>query len=284
MKYKLIVMDIDGTVLKSNHNVSRKSIKVLQTAREKGLITTLASGRNYSNMLHIAEKLSIREPLISSDGAFIKNPSSGKIHHMVSFDVESIIIVLKMMEDHGLHYTVHFEHGSISNRKVNYLSFVKRMGLRAISAGIYEKGIMETMKYDHMIEKILKGYLKPLKITTMANDPNDLNLEAVSEKIKINFKNTMRVSYSGLKNFELLPGGVSKAIALEVIEEIYGVSSSEVIAFGDSFNDLEMIERAGLGIAMGNASENVKKTADFVTKSNDLHGVAYAIEQFVLKD
>lgn len=96
-------------------------------------------------------------------------------------------------------------------------------------------------------------------------------------------KEQLEISNSSPYNIEVNPKGVNKANALERVCEELDLSMDEVMAVGDSLNDLKMIERAGIGVAMGNAQEVVKKAADYVTETNDLDGVAQAIEHFVLK-
>lgn len=256
----------------------------MDRAREAGLHVTLASGRNYTNMIHIAKKLGITEPVISNDGALIKNPQSGDVLFEKAFEGACLAEILDVLASHGLTYTVHFEHASVSNRPMNYLSMVLRMGTRAIAAGFYEKAVRK-IKSHREIKEDLKGRgLKAYKVSTLSNHPDASGMKESCQKIQEDYAHCSRISYSGLKNFEILPAGVTKANALLCLQEYFGVDREEIIAFGDSFNDLDMLRHAGFGIAMGNASDNVKNTADFVTKTNDSHGVAYAIEKFVLNE
>jgi hypothetical protein len=284
MKYQLIVMDIDGTVLKSNHNVSQQSKSALDQARAKGVHVTLASGRNYTSMLHIALKLGIEEPLISNDGALIKHAITGDILQQTSFEAGALAEILEEIHKQDLTYTVHFEDVSITNRKINYLGFVLRMGFRAIAAGFYEKGARKILDHQAILEHLVTHGKRAYKVSTIANDPEHQGMEKTANWIRKHHADSAKISYSGLKNFEILPAGVSKANALEVLQHHYHIEASQIIAFGDSYNDLEMLTHAGFGVAMGNASEQLKNTADFVTKSNDAHGVAYAIKKFVLDE
>lgn len=281
MKYKLIVIDIDGTVLKSNHNISQYSRRVLDQAREAGLHVTLASGRNFTNMLHIAQKLGIEEPVISNDGALIKNPMSGEVLFEQAFDGKCLSEILGILSKHGLTYTVHFEHASVSNKPMNYLSMIRRMGKRAIAAGLHEKAVREIKSHDKIVEDLTQKHLKAYKVSTLANHPDASGMKESCREIEECYGKCSKISFSGLRNFEVLPVGVTKAKGLIYLQDFYNVKREEIIAFGDSFNDLDMLRHAGFGIAMGNASDNVKNTADFVTKTNDSHGVAYAIEQIL---
>ncbi|QSX08632.1 HAD family phosphatase [Alkalibacter rhizosphaerae] len=284
MKYKLIVMDMDGTVLKSNHNVSRQSRNVLDRARAAGIRVTLASGRNFNNMLHIVKKLGIVEPIVSNDGALIKDPVTGEVLFEDYFQPDCLVKILEEIHRHGLTYTINFDYASVSNRSMNYLGFLQRMGLRAIAAGIYEKGVRVTKTHEEIVSDILDKKHKAYKVTTLNNDPEAHGMEETSRWIEEHWGDCAKISYSGLKNFDVLPVHVTKSHGLIVLQEHYGINREEIIAFGDSYNDLEMLRHAGFGVAMGNASDHVKNTADYVTKTNDSHGVAYAIEKFILND
>lgn len=283
MNIKLIVMDIDGTILKSNHNVSNYSRQILDRAREAGLHVTLASGRNFTSMLHIAQKLGIQEPIITNDGGLIKDPNTNKVYLEEPFDNQCLKEMLEVLHSFHLTYTLHMEEGSVSNRKINYLQFLKRMGLRAIAAGYYEKGVRFTKNHNEIIRELSRKGAKAYKVTTLANDPEVHGMEESTRWIQEHYAQCAKISYSGLKNFDILPNNTSKVEGLKFFQKHYGIAREEIMAFGDSFNDIEMLEYAGFGVAMGNASDKVKSVADFVTKTNNLHGVAYAIEKFVLK-
>lgn len=283
MNIKLIVMDIDGTILKSNHNVSNYSRRVLDEAREAGLLVTLASGRNFTSMLHIAQKLGIREPIITNDGGLIKHPQTNKVYLDEPFDNACLKGMLQVLHDYHLTYTVHLEEGSVSNQKINYLQFLRRMGMRAIAAGFYEKGVRFTKTHEEILKELSRKGTKAYKVTTLANDPEVHGMAQSSDWIQNQFAHCAKISYSGLKNFDILPVNNSKVEGLKFFQDYYGVKREEIMAFGDSYNDLEMLEYAGFGVAMGNATEKIKNIADFVTKTNNFHGVAYAIEKFLLK-
>jgi hypothetical protein len=282
MNYKLLVLDIDGTLIRSNHSLSQRNIKLIDEARKKGVKVTLASGRNYSNMEHIIKKLNIIEPVVSNDGAYIKEPISNRVYHSLRLEIEALKEILGTLDRLNLTYTMHLDEKTLSNKGLSYLSFIRALGLKAILIGLNEKDNRFTMAHGKIVKALGNEFKAPFKISMFANKPGSKEMSEASRIIIENYSKIVKISYSGGKNFEILPLGMSKAVGIEVLEKSLNIRREEIIAVGDSYNDIEMIKRAGLGIAMGNASDEVKKHADFITDTNDLDGVAKVIEKHIL--
>lgn len=282
MKYRLLALDIDGTLLTSRRKITGKTIRTLEDARKKGLQITLATGRNYLNTRQIAKKLKINLPVISNDGAYIVNPLNQEAIFEKRMVKESVAKIIQTLNQYSLRYVLHHHSFSISNRRVKWTGLMGLPSREAMGLMLYEKGICKIIPENEILGFLDENGIVPFKITVFVDRCFAGQLNHVTDELVEKFDSVMGISGSGYKGFEIIPKGMSKAKGLEILGRELNVDKSEIIAIGDSFNDIEMIKYAGLGIAMGNAPRDIQELAGFVTKSNDENGVAYAVERFYL--
>lgn len=264
MKYKLIAADMDGTLLDSKGIISPKTVSSLKRAVNSGVIFTVSSGRPIQGVLKYSDFLPLKAPAITYNGAMIVEPSNREILFHKPLTEYDALKILKLGEETSVTVCLWCENqlfvSKIDGRTEKYkkLSGVEPIVIKNKQA-LAEKGITKILWYDSA-EKI-KGFQE------------SLNGEAFGQ---------ITFCTSKPEFLEFFNSSVSKAAAMEFLGSLYGIKQEEMIAIGDGDNDLAMIEYAGLGIAMGNGSEKVKKAAKFITASNDGDGVAFAIEKFIL--
>lgn len=280
MKFKLLACDIDGTLLTSKHTLTERTIEVIQKAKEKGVLVTLATGRDFGSAKHVAKSLGIDIPLVTNDGTYLVEPCGTKVIYESRIDRESSVQLISLLNDLKLSYIIQDEPNSYRNNRFMFLKMIGSFDFFRFMAFRKQMGHHKTLKSKSILEGVSINKIRPFKVCVFSDD-FELKKE-VAQKIKEEFRGILRVSSSGFHGIEIVQDGFSKAKGLDVLCERYDIETSEVIAIGDGFNDLEMVDFAGLGIAMGNATDELKEKAGYVTRTNDEDGVAYAIERFVL--
>lgn len=264
MAVKLFVSDIDGTLLGSGKNVSEKNIRAVKKMVDAGIIVTLATGRMYRATLPVAETLGVSVPLITYNGALIKS-ADGKIFHEEFLPPEIVIALANFFEKNGWY---------VQNYSDDNLYFP----IYNEHAKFYEQSQKVSGKeigWDGLREKT-SHVCKMLSITNGLEET-----EKISDALKKEFGEKISVTRSTPKFNEIVCPGVSKAAAIKILAEKFGVKISEVMAIGDSENDLPMLKAAGKSIAMGNAIESVKNSCDFQTGLCEEDGFAEAVDKFV---
>jgi hypothetical protein len=267
MMYKLIVTDMDGTLLNSDKQISEETKLALQSLMATGCRFTLATGRIYKAAKRYGDQIGITTPLICCNGAMIVDPKTDAVLYGAPIPKETGHKIIEVAR----RFNVYFH--------------------------LYDKEVI----YSEKLEKII-AYFRRISAdlppeyrihTEVVEDANDLFDKTEIYKIGFYYDNTERAQemrsaleaidgISGFKSmdtmYDVMRAGVNKGSALEHLCEILGVEREAVMAFGDNENDLEMLEYAGMGVAMGNSEAFVRDVADHVTASNDEEGVLRALE------
>ncbi|WP_339060426.1 Cof-type HAD-IIB family hydrolase [Tepidibacillus marianensis] len=275
MNYKLLALDIDGTLFSSEHYILPLTKKIIKNAINDGLHVTLATGRSFSFAKKIANDLSIKVPIVTHDGALIGNSIKNSLY-TERLSNEVVQEIVEILLEYQLKIELQNDPQSILNFKFPWMNFIK------MSPYAYKYKMVEFMISKYISSEKLLGYIQSSKVA-----PNKISIVGQSEKkIKLvkqvlatRFQDHIRMTSSGI-GIEILPKKISKAHGLKVLSESLGILPEEIIAIGDNHNDLEMIRFAGLGVAMANAPLEVREQANFVTHSNDENGIAYVIQKF----
>lgn len=245
MQYRLLALDMDGTLLNDNHQVSPETAKWIQKASKAGVHVCLSTGRTYEEAAPFGADLGLDTPMITVNGSEVwKNPR--ELLHRELFGQELI-------------------------RSMYELSRQENVWFWAYAAeGLYN----EQNWYEGIIEE--KQWLK------FGYNVHD---DAIRHSLMMDLQNLggLEITNSTPWNIEVNPQGVSKASGIQTVCKLLGVDVKETIAVGDSLNDLAAIEFAGLGVAMGNAQLAVKENADYVTSSNNEDGIAEVIRKFIFE-
>jgi HAD superfamily hydrolase (TIGR01484 family) len=244
-KYKLVALDMDGTILNEEQQISAENREAIQEANKAGVTVMFATGRGYQNAMPFVEEIGLQAPLITVNGGEIwRAPRERDLLHREILAKEQV----DKLRSIALHHDTW------------YWSFTVE-GLFNKDRWVEDPNAVAYLKFGYSYE----------------------NREVLGRiRQEVESWGTLEVANSHPNNLEINPLGVNKAAALRRVCNLMGIDMSQVIAVGDSLNDIAMIREAGLGVAMGNAQEIVKQAADCVTLDNDHHGVAAAIRKYAL--
>lgn len=261
---KLLALDIDGTLLNSDGNVLKSTIDTIELAKEKGTIVTISTGRPIQGVTKFIDMLKLKAPIITYNGAMIVDSISGEVMYEQGLKKDDA----KQIIDKGLDYNVSLIIWSNNRLYVNRLDdhvnmYKKLSGNPPI--------LIEN--FDQVIEQ---GITKIIWIDSVSR------IGELLDEIKNEINGSVNYCTSRSNFLEFFDEKVSKANALEKIGLDYNIKKEEMMAIGDGDNDLSMIDYVGIGIAMENATVNVKHVATFVTTSNNDDGIAKAIYKFIL--
>lgn len=274
---KLICIDMDGTLLNNDHEVSEKNKEILKKVHSKGINIALTTGRIFISARYYSDLIGINTPVIASNGAYIKNKYEDKAILEGSLNKEDAIEIYKIVKKYKLNITFNSWDTLIRETEVPkshaYYIMNKQLSEDKKVKFLITNDIISTI--NNFSESILKG------IVIEEKDNKD-NLWAAKKEIKEKFKDKLHVVSSGNDNFEIMDGSISKGSAVLHLAKIFNIDKEEVMCIGDSENDISMLKVAGLSIAMGNGNDIVKEVADFITDTNNNDGVAKAIEKYVL--
>ncbi|AUM67181.1 Cof-type HAD-IIB family hydrolase [Brevibacillus laterosporus] len=265
--YRMIVLDLDDTLLQDDHTISTRTKIALMKAQEAGVKVVLASGRPTYAMTHIAEELEL-----AKYGSFILSFNGAKIINWKTKE-ELFSSTLPVQNVHELY--------DISKKEqVGILSYDgDDIVAETVTAYTQKESEITGMNIKE-VESFKQAITRPVVKVLMVDDPTKLAI--VEKKLQKQLEGQLSVMRSKPFFLEFTEAGVDKGTSLHQLIHKLGIEQAEVIAIGDSYNDLAMINFAGLGVAMGNAPDDIKEIADYVTDTNMNHGVAKVVETFIL--
>lgn len=270
MKYKLLVLDLDGTLTNTRKEVTEHTRTTLIKAQEQGLKIVLASGRPTYGIAPLANLLQLDKYegyVLSYNGGEIIDWKTGELLYKNLLDPEVLPYLYQCANDN--HFAIVTYDGEYVLTEYPDDEYVLK------------EALLNVMKIKK-VNNFLKAVQHPIAKCLIVGEPTRL---AVLEKEMYNhLHDRMGVFRSEPYFLELVPKGIDKAQSLAVLLKEIGMTKDEMIAVGDGFNDLSMIKYAGLGVAMSNAQEVVRENADFITLSNEEDGVAHVVEKFILSE
>lgn len=266
MSIRLIAVDLDDTLLTDDLEIAPGAARAIAAAQAKGVHVVIATGRMFPSAQPIAQQLNLKGPQIVYNGAMVKTTAGELLwHRPLPRDLALELLDFAAEND----WTVH----------CCYLN--DRLYVPAITAAIIyytEIAGVPAQSVSDMRGLVAKSD-GPTKLLAIGS-PEATTERA--ERLTEHFGDRLMVTISKPSFVEMLQPGVSKATALAQVAQQFDVAQDEVLAIGDSFNDLDMLQWAGIGVAVGNGHPEVQKHADHVVESNNNDGVAEAIERFVL--
>lgn len=265
--YKIIALDMDGTLLDDNKKITEENKKALMRAKDKGVKVVLSSGRPKDGLIKFLNELELmqdNEYVLSYNGCLVQEAKSGKILHEVGLKGTDLHYIYTLSREFNVNIHAFSEkHGLITPKMSKYTEV--EASLNGIEATIID---FFDIPDDENIIKI------------MLVDEEEILDEAISRLPKEAYD-----KYNIVKStpyfLEIINKNGNKGEGLKALADHLGVKREEVMAFGDASNDREMIEYAGLGVAMENAMEEIKEVADYITCSNNENGVAKVINKFI---
>lgn len=271
MKYKLLVLDVDGTLLNSDGVVSKRTVIALRKVQQTGVHIVLASGRPTYGLLPIARQLDFATYggyIISYNGAQIIDGRNGHILFEKRLNPEMLPYIERKASQYGFDLFTYREDCILTTNIEN--------------PHIKKEAEMNGMKLAGTENFSIEVDFWPAKCMLVSDSPE--SIEELDHRWKKRLYGVMDVLLSETYFLEVVAPNINKANTLGVLLEILGVKTEEVIAIGDGVCDVGMIQQAALGIAMGNALDSVKRCADAVTLTNDEDGVAVALEKAILAE
>ena len=262
--YRLLAIDLDGTLLTPQKNITPRTYKALQRAADAGLTIVIATGQTLSVLQNVCAGLPLSAPQIIENGAIIADIHSGTVLHERLIPPEHILLTLTTLRAFGMHRAYHTLHRV----------YVDKNTPRA--RNWYRPPVLPVIEVEDVAS------LYPLACIKVAGIGEPDTLREKRRELERLFDGQLYVTQSSFDIVEFLHPHVSKGNALSVIATDLGIVPEEIVAFGDNHNDIGMLRLAGLGVAMGNAHEEVKAAADYVTGSNSEEGVAAAVEEIIL--
>ena len=262
--YKLIALDLDGTLLNSAMRLSDGNAEALRRAIERGFLVVLATARFYGLAKRTADGLAINTPLICSNGALVKRPADGHelLHLQLDHDLARELVAVgddrgwEMFTTIGDTTYMQMRPGIIPEKLPGGLKVAERQ-----SDHIDEGAPTCVLVYsEEAVDEIAHRFLP-----------------AYEDRARFSFNRPAGTPYVIITHPE-----ADKASALKVVLSELGVAPDECIAMGDSESDLGLLRLAGLGVAMGNSPDEVKRAALHIAPTNDDDGVAWALQRFVL--
>lgn len=291
--YKLIAIDLDGTLLNSQGEISDENRLYLKKTIDRGIEVVLASGRPIDSVENLSLEIGANRYLISGNGAVVYGIQEKEILYNKFLSKAQVLNIIKMCKDNSIYCNVYTENEIIAE-SLNYnILFYYRENANKDEEKRTKINIVNDMyKYieSSQVEKYLKitvcddsqlifnSILRKLKTIS---DVDVLDVSHMSRKIIKDGTERIQIEYFYT---EITNRNVNKWEAIKYIIEKDGIAPEEVVGIGDNINDKEMIEYAGLGIAMGNSSPDVKAVAKIVVADNNSDGVAEAIKKYILND
>jgi Cof subfamily protein (haloacid dehalogenase superfamily) len=271
MKYKLMCIDIDGTLFDSNKDLPEENKKAIQEAYKAGMKIAIASGRASASVREVLEDLGIRGYGICLNGAYIID--GNKEVSKYAFSDKQVGIIRKIVEKYDVRSFFATPILSVTNKPPfgGWLQAIQKSVAKQKELVICNNYELKNQLEDY------RGFM--LKVSIMEED--DRTYQKVREELE--GANIFDVAKSDTHYIDVNVKGVNKSKGVKDLAQYLNIDLSEVICIGDNENDIEMIKVAGLGVAMSNSCEKLLEICDTVTLSNDEYGVAKVIYDYVLK-
>ena len=285
--YKLIAIDLDGTLLNSYGQISEKNKQALKQAQEQGAEIVLASGRPSNSVKNLANEIGNCRYIICGNGSLIYDIQKEEIIYDKFIDKKKALQIAQICEENSIYYNIYTENMVIAKTLENNVLFYHSENANKTDSKKTKINIVTNIL--EYIENLENEHI--LKITV--SDKNSIIFNSIIKKLRV-VKNidvldvahmTRKIIKTGTEEVslayyytEITSTGVDKWYAIEWLCNQLNIDTNEVMAIGDNVNDKLMIENTGMGVAMGNSAPYIKEIADKVVSDNNDNGVAQAIE------
>ena len=266
MNYKMLVVDMDDTLLTDNHEISSENKEMLLRAQQMGVYVVLASGRPTSAMIEFAKELQCdvnNSFMISFNGSVITDLKEDKILFEHSLTKEQIHSLYDFSQQNNTHIITYIDGQIISERHSEYIDIEKNItGLKLNIVSSFKDTVTTSAVKCILLEE--PEYLKGVESVLKAAMPD------------------LSICMSKPFFLEAAPNGIDKGASIKILAEKLNIHQSEIIAVGNAGNDLTMVQYAGLGVWVDNVDAELRHHADVIVASNNDHGVAEVVRRFIL--
>ncbi len=268
MKYKMIVLDLDGTLTNEKKEITPKTKNALMQAQAMGVKVVLASGRPTYGITALADELELSKYggyILAFNGGKITDCRTGEVLFEQILDEQLVPVLYHAAKDAGMEILTYQGEGIAATKKENkyvlHEAFINKMPV---------------VEYTNFLGQLVY----PINKCLIVGDPSPLH--ELELRLVAQLDTQMSLYRSAGFFLECVPLGIDKAHSIERLLQLVGITREEIIACGDGYNDQSMISYAGLGVAMANAPKDIQDTADYITYSNEEDGVAHVIDKFIL--
>ncbi len=265
MKISCCVFDLDGTLLTSENVISEVDKATLRNLSREGVKIIIATGRSDLQIREYAHSLGVADPVITCNGGQIITITTGEVLHRKFLRAEDAKRIIDTANKEGidyLFYTPEYVYHAYSSERVKFF-----MAYNETAEDRFKVPIREASQYPDT-----DAFSNIVKILI-----HDDTARIPEFERRFNADNTLTIVSSGKNLIDIMPDNTTKGNGIKILAEKLGIPISEIAAFGDSLNDETMLRAAGFSVAMGNAEKEIKEICDFVTKTNDEHGITHAI-------
>lgn len=274
MTIKMICIDLDGTLLNESHRISDANKLAVRSAIQNGVHVVIATGRNLIQAEYYARSFENTTYVVAANGSVVKSLETDEVLYENWISKASLLSLIETLYHLGLRPIFH-------THTKTYISGFRNAILYRVM-----KHISETSELDNWVRmKSKQEWFDLLESDIKISKAIFYNWNKIDEKLifnEIDTKETFEMVKTSKYGYEITNIGINKGTGIKMIADQLNLNASEIMAIGDSGNDIEMLKYAGLGVAMGNANEHIKKIADVITSTNAEDGVAKAINQYVL--
>lgn len=274
MVYRLLAVNIDGTLLQSNGRLNKTTKEAIEYVHQKGVHVALVTNRSYYSAKKVAKAIKINPMIIAHQGAFVAETIEKPLL-IKRISEELTLEVVQLLEKTSCQIQLLHEKASLANRINLPENLLKKAVMTLNDPHIFSQNYVEDLS-----EELKERPFAPTKVDIIF--PKKKDLQEMYRLIQ-NLFPEIEVIRQTDERLTLVPKGVSKWNGLLYLTNHLGIKRSEIVAIGDGLDDIDMITGAGLGVAMGNAISEVKAAAKWVTRSNDDNGVGYMLKEFFRK-
>lgn len=275
---KLVALDLDGTLFDNSSRISKRNLTAIRSITDKGIHVVISTGRPFEGIPFDQIKGTGINYAITANGSGIYEISTGKCLYENAMDEELVTPILNFLLTRDIHMDAF-----IGGKGYTPIQCVETAQKLTVPSSIKNYIITTRTRLDNILQFIHENQLKVQKMTLNfypAADGTLIDRETVRKFLVSN--PSITTVCGGYNNLEFTRADANKGVGLRKLAEILGVNPDATMAIGDTENDLAIIEAAGIGVAMGNATDAVKARADYVTTTNTKDGVAAALEHFIL--
>ena len=274
MVYKMLAVNIDGTLLQNNGKVSKATRESLRYVQEKGVAVVLVTSRNFQSCKKLVKALKIRSMVVAAQGAYI-GAYNDKPLFIKKMDEDTTMLTAKFLENIGCHFKLNLLSSQLANRVDLPENLLGKMAVYVSE---------QTTFSQHYVDSV-SGHLE-------ANPSTPMSIEAFF-KNKKEQQDAMRVLNGMFTEIQVIEkednkllitsAQVSKWRGVRYLADLFGIADQEIVSIGNGKDDIELIKGSGVGVAMGNGDVALKEAADWITRSNDEDGISYTVKELFRK-